>query len=178
VLGPQRARPTSKGGERIKESDVRNRPNVTRLLIFLGVVGAAVSIAAAAMHGSQPARAADDVPATVPTAVPVAPGPVRQPVQTCLPGSTGTYVGRHGSVEMLCALSADGSRWQWNGTVQSSDAYAAAGLGATVVDSTGATWVCKLASGGSKLWVWLPQSNTNWHPASASYPAEGVTADS
>ena len=157
---------------------MRNRPNLTRLLIFLGVVGAAAAIAAAAMHTSAPADAAEDSTAPTPAPTAVAVAPVRQPVQSCLPGSTGTYVGRHGSVEMRCALSADGSRWQWDGVVQSSDAYAAAGIGATVVDSTGATWVAKLASGGSKLWVWVPGRNNNWHPPSASYPAEGVTADS
>jgi hypothetical protein len=158
---------------------VRHRPNLTRLLIFLGILGTGAAVAAAVMHNPDSADAvsAPDVVA-VPTAAPATPAPAAQPVQDCLPNSTGTYVSQYGSVDMLCQLNSAGTVWQWSGTDQLSNAYAAAGTGATVTDSTGANWVVKLATGGVRLWVWLPQSNTAWHPPTASYPATGVTPDS
>ncbi|HEX3826503.1 MAG TPA: hypothetical protein VHV82_04440 [Sporichthyaceae bacterium] len=155
---------------------MRHRPNLTRLLIFLAILGTSAGVAAAIMRDPDPAAAesAPDVVAT-PTTAPAAPAPTAQAVQDCLPGSTGTYVSQYGSVAVLCELNSAGTVWQWTGVEQRDNAYAAAGTGATVTDSTGAKWIVKLASGGSRLWVWLPQDNTAWHPPTASYPAAGVT---
>jgi hypothetical protein len=155
---------------------VRHRPNLTRLLIFLAILGTSAGVAAAIMRDPDPAAAVatpDVVPPPTPAPPPAA--PAAQPVQDCLPGSTGTYVSQYGSVGVLCELNSAGTVWQWTGIGQRANAYAAAGIGATVTDSTGAKWVVKLASGGSRLWVWLPQDNTAWHPPTASYPAAGVT---
>jgi hypothetical protein len=157
---------------------VRHRPNLTRLLIFLGILGGAVAVAAAVIHQPDSASAASgpDVVAR-PTAVPATPAPTPQTVQNCTPGSTGTYISQYGNVDVRCALDADGRVWQWDGVAQRDNSYAAAGAGTTVTDSTGARWVVKLATGGSRVWVWVPQNNTGWHPPTRSYPKNGVTPD-
>jgi hypothetical protein len=162
----------------IEERDVRKRPNLTRLLVFLAAVGTAAGVATAVTRHPESAVAeATPGSVVVPTPTPTPGAPLRLPVQDCTPGTTGTYVGRHGNVNVRCELSPDGSRWEWTGIGQRDNAYASAGVGATVTDSTGATWAVRMATGGSKVWVWLPKNNTNWHPPTRSYPNEGVTPD-
>jgi hypothetical protein len=157
---------------------VRHRPNLTRLLIFVCILGGAAGVATAVMHKPDTASAAAEPgPSPQPTGAAATPAPTPLAVQDCLPGSTGTYISRYGNVDVHCALSPDGRIWQWTGVAQRDNSYAAAGVGTTVTDSTGARWVSKLASGGSKVWVWLPQNNTGWHPPTASYPRTGVTPD-
>ena len=91
---------------------MRYRPQLTRLLIFVGVLGSATAVAAAIMHDPDTASAAsapDVVPQ--PTAAPAPSAPTVQPVQDCTPGSTGTYISQYGNVDVLCALSSDGRVW-------------------------------------------------------------------
>gem|GEM_PF-4685422 len=157
------------------------RPNLTRLLIFLAVLGTAVGGAAAAFGDRDRAAVAAPPPSTAralpaPTAAPIAARPApKPPGRDCAPGSNGIYIGRHGNVDVVCTLNAAANRWQWSGVGQRDDTYTAARPGTSATDSTGAVWVSRAGGSGTNLWVWSAARNSGWHPPTRPYPAEGVT---